>query len=389
VRSKQATRRDAIKHGKSPSVQRKRPRRRIIFFAAVFAVPLGAAFYSAYFSFPVDGSPSWSPDGNRIVFYSERDGNSEIYVMQADGSNPTRLTRTAASEGYPNFSPDGKKIVFDTDRDGNFEIYAMNADGSNATRLTNDPARDVSASWSLDGRKIAFMSDRTGEFEVWVMDADGSNPTRVTDFGSNWFPRWSPDGSRLAYHVGRDVHVLDVRESKFARLTIDPNNGMYPSWSPDGRQIAFMSWRAGPTEIFVMNADGSDQRRLTQTTTGDSIDPRWSPDGRRIAFVHVPRGLQASGPKVIYVMNAEGTSARRLSRWWLSLETLGQLFTPPIRAVQAKLTGPVTPANRIARLSLIQFKPPYRSTRLALHLSVYYLGLGGIAHVVDDDAQKQ
>jgi Tol biopolymer transport system component len=306
-------------------------RQRILFIAVLTALLLGTVFFFAPFNPPLDGNPSWSPDGKQIVFYSERDGNSEIYVMSADGEHQMRLTRHPASDGYPNFSPDGKQIVFDSDRDGNFEIYVMDADGGNPKRLTSHPARDVSASWSLDGRKIAFMSDRNGEFEVWVMNADGSSPAGVTYFGSNWFPRWSPDGQKLAYHVGRDIHVLDVGEAKFRRLTIDPNNGMYPSWSPDGRQIAFMSWRAGPNEIFVMNADGSGQRRLTQTTSGDVIDPRWSPDGEQIAFVHVPRGLQASGPKVIYVMNADGTNARRLSRWWLSLETLRFLFSPPVR----------------------------------------------------------
>ena len=305
---------------------------RVLLFVAALALLFGVALYFAPFTPPTDGSPSWSPDGSKIVFYSERDGNSEIYVMQTDGSHPMRLTRTAASEGYPNFSPDGTKISFDTDRDGNFEIYVMNADGSNPARLTNDPARDVSASWSPDGRKIAFMSDRAGEFEIWVMNADGSNPVRVTDFGSNWFPRWSPDGARLAYHVGRDIHVLNVEARRYARLTIDPDNGMYPAWSPDGQRLAFMSWRAGPTEIFVMDADGTKQRRLTQTSAGDLIDPRWSPDGQRIAFVHAPRGRQPSGPKVIYVMNADGGNARRLSRWGLSLETLKFLLTPPFRA---------------------------------------------------------
>lgn len=300
-------------------------------FVGAGLVLLLAALYALAPPPPLDGSPSWSADGKRIVFYSERDGNSEIYAMDADGSNQRRLTNNPASDGYPNFSPGGGRIVFDSDRDGNFEIYVMDADGSNAKRLTHDPARDVSASWSPDGRKIAFMSDRTGEFQIWVMDSDGSNQTQLTDFGSNWFPRWSPDGSKLAYHVGRDIHVLDVKESKYARLTVDPNNGMYPSWSPDGRRIAFMSWRSGRTEIFVMDADGGHPQRLTQTSTGDSIDPRWSPDGRQIAFVHVPRGLQASGPKVIYSMNADGTNMRRLSHWWLSRETL---FGAPITAAR-------------------------------------------------------
>jgi TolB protein len=113
---------------------------------------------------------------------------------------------------------------------------------------------------------------------------------------------------------------------------MDPENGMYPTWSPDGKRIAFMSWRAGPTEIFMMNDDGTGQQRLTWTSVGDLIDPRWSPDGERIAFVHLPRGRQPGGPKVVYVMNIDGIGAQRLSRWWLSLETLRFLFVPPFHA---------------------------------------------------------
>ncbi len=282
---------------------------------------------------PVDGSPSWSPDGERIAFYSQREGNSEIYVMDADGSNQERLTHDPASDGYPNFSPDGTEIVFDTNRDGNFEIYVMSADGSDPRRLTEDPARDVSASWSPDGELIAFMSDRSGRFDVWIIEKDGSSPRRLTDFGTNWFPRWSPDGSRLALHVGRDVHLLFLEEAQFARLTIDPNNGMYPTWSPDGRRIAFMSWRAGSTEIYVMKRDGSDQRRVTYTETGDAIDPRWSPEGRRIAFVHVPHGLNREGPRIIHTLGLESGAVRRLSPRSLSLTWLRSLISgPPMRA---------------------------------------------------------
>src|SRR5262245_61745891 len=125
------------------------------------AIALGAAAFLWLRKAPAewkDGSPAWSPDGARIAFYSERDGNSEIDVMNADGSGLARLTNTAADEGYPAWSPDGRTITFDSDRDGNFEIYGMNADGSNVRRLTTHRARDVSASWSPDSSTIVFMS---------------------------------------------------------------------------------------------------------------------------------------------------------------------------------------------------------------------------------------
>jgi Tol biopolymer transport system component len=259
-----------------------------------------------------DGSPSWSPDGRKIAFYSERDGNGEIYVMNADGSGQSRLTHHPADEGYPAWSPDGRSISFDSDRDGNFEIYAMDPDGSNVRRLTRHPARDVSASWSPDGSTIAFMTDRDGQFDVYVMKADGSKPTRITKEGTNWFPMWSPDGTRIAVHVYRDVHTMNTDGSGLVRLTTDPDNGMYPSWSPDGTRLAFMSWRRGRTGVFTMNADGSDQTPIISFDVGDAIDPRWSPDGSQIVFCHLPGGMD-SPDRFIYLASADGTGLKKLT----------------------------------------------------------------------------
>jgi TolB protein len=260
-----------------------------------------------------DGSPAWSPDGRRIAFYSERDGNAEIYVMNADGSGVTRLTNTSADEGYPAWSPDGRTISFDSDRTGNFDVFAMNADGSNVRPLTTHPARDVSATWSPDGSKIVFMSDReSGGFDAYEAAPDPAAPARrVTRTGSTWFPVFSRDGTALAFHVGRDVHTLEAAGDDPRRLTTDPENGMYPSWSPDGKRIVFMSWRTGRTELFTMNVDGSDQKKLVTLDKGDAVDPRWSPDGSKIAFVHLPDGMNGRAA-IICTVNADGTGLRRL-----------------------------------------------------------------------------
>ena len=116
-----------------------------------------------------------------VVFESDRDGNSEIYVMWADGSAQKRLTDNPAGDHHPSWSPDGSRIAFESDRDGNSEIYVMNADGSSQRRLTDNSYDDNFPSWSPDSSQIAFSTDRDGKVEVYVMNSDGSDQSRLTN----------------------------------------------------------------------------------------------------------------------------------------------------------------------------------------------------------------
>src|SRR5690349_5840567 len=145
---------------------------------------------------------------NMLAFVSERDGNSEIYVINADGTGLLRLTNDAGRDVDPAWSPDGKRIAFASDRAGKSDIYVMNADGSNLVRLTQSAREDVrtgpsdAPAWSPDGRTIAFSSLRDGQFGIYVMnvDGDGANPTRVGfERGWNAHPAWSPDGGQIAF----------------------------------------------------------------------------------------------------------------------------------------------------------------------------------------------
>ncbi len=249
----------------------------------------------------------------RIAFSSDRDGNWEIYAMNADGSGATRLTNNSASDRAPSWSPDGRRVAFNSNRDGNNEIYAMNADGSGATRLTNNSADDWGPSWSPDGRRIAFSSNRNGNYEIYAMNADGSGVARLTNRPNDEYrPRWSPDGGKITFYSyhgdnNREIYAMDADGSDVVRLTNNSAHDLLMSWSPDGRRVVFLSNRAGNYEIYTMNPDGSGVVRLTNNSANEWY-PSWSPDGRRIAF-----SSNRSGNWEIYAMNSDGSGVARLA----------------------------------------------------------------------------
>ena len=223
-----------------------------------------------------DDEPAFSPDGSKIAFHSTRDGNLEVYVMNANGTGQTRLTNNSSPDAHPSWSPDGSKIAFRSDRDGNLEIYVMNSDGSNQTRLTNNPALDFYPAWSPDGSKIAFETDRDGNREIYTMNPDGSGQTNITNdgVGNDSLPAWSPDGSKLAFETDRDgdihIYTINPNGTGLAQLTSTLGSDHAPAFSPDNSKIAFASERDGNSEIYLMNANGTGQTRLTNNTASDT-----------------------------------------------------------------------------------------------------------------------
>ena len=248
-----------------------------------------------------------------IAYMSDLDGDFEIWVMNADGSNQHKLTDNDATDSSPAWSPDGGQIAFITDRDGNDEVYVMNADGSNVQRLTQTvDASESFPAWSPDGMQISFDSDRSGNWDIYVMASNGADPRRLTDTpDDDWISSWSPDGSQIVFENKRDgnyeIYVMNADGSDQQRLTTNQVHDGFPAWSPDGTRIAFMSRQDGNYEIYTMNADGTNQQRVTDNLAEDS-DPAWSPDGELLAFVS-----QWEGNDEIYIISADGESIRQLT----------------------------------------------------------------------------
>ena len=320
------------------------------------------------------GAPAWSPDGSMIAFVSARDGNPEIYVMDADGDSAARLTNNDSTDGSPVWSPDGSQFAFvrylpmvGFDRDGkevvqasNAEIFVMNADGGGQRRLTFNEVQDVAPSWSPDGGKIAFVRSRalftasadgdldfqTRNPELLVMSPNGGNERRLAgNTNMAFFSSWSPHGSKIAFVSDRDgngeIYVIGTDGGEATRLTEHPAMDSMPSWSPDSTRIAFSSRRVevvpdvhpfvtefrrarastefpvnGNFKIYVMNADGSGIAGITTDTRTDDMRPAWSPDGRYVLFdSRFKFAVQArKGNNDIYTVRADGSERRALVR---------------------------------------------------------------------------
>ncbi len=239
-----------------------------------------------------------------ISFSSNRDGDYEIYIMDADGTNIDMLTKNSAQDIHPSLSPDGTKIAFATDRDGDYEIFIMNTDGSALKRLTNNNAKDTFPTFSQNGKYIAFTSNRDGNSEIYTMNIDGSNQRNITN--NSWYdaaPSISPE-AEIAFYSNRDgnfeIYVTDGRNTE--RLTNNNAADRHPTFSPDGKSIAFASNRDGNQEIYIMNSDGKGQANVSKDKSAKDTLPAFGPDGD-IAFMKETKLEKAE----IYILFVDGT----------------------------------------------------------------------------------
>ncbi|MFL5237874.1 MAG: hypothetical protein ACJ8EL_09785 [Rhizomicrobium sp.] len=227
--------------------------------------------------------------------------NSEVYLLSADGMTFANLTNDPGVDAEPTWSPDGQKIAFTSERAGRFQIFVMNADGSGPTQLTHEDNGADGPAWSPDGGKIAFVSHSSGHTDIYVMNSNGSEIRQLTTMHA-FQAAWSPDGTRIAFRsLSGDIFVMNADGTEVIQLTTEPSLDRAPSWSSDGTKIAFASTRSGSLQIHVMNSDGT---AVTQLTSGsqENDHPVWSLDGSKIAFV-----VMGTGTEKLYMMNPDGT----------------------------------------------------------------------------------
>ena len=229
-------------------------------------------------------------------------------VVVGTGADPVGATYAGTTNG---------RLAMGIDYGGNTDVYTVMPDGDGLRRLTAGLTFDACPAYSADGRYIAYCSGAPGGVsEIWVMKANGKQQTQITNTGGRmYWPDFSPGGDRIAFSgflpggTTDDVFVIDTDGTGLVRLTTAPGHDQYPAWSPDGSRIAFISGRSGTPQVWIMDADGGNQRQLTFDAPIKGQLPDWSPDGTRIAYSTFDPVLGSD----LWVMNADGSNQVQLT----------------------------------------------------------------------------
>ena len=275
----------------------------------------------------LDFSPAASPDGSKLAFVSDRDGNREIYILdlkwmdgytQWEGVNLTNISKTSGHDWTPQFSPSNDKIVYTTyfpDSD-NYDVFIMNIDGSGKKNITNSPGYEKNPQFSPEGSFILYQSWEKGKMEIFfsnLLDENNINLTRNTSSydiisAGNAI---SPDGQKVVFTSDRDknknIYIMNTDGTGQKQLTSHPSNDYEPVFSPDGLSIVFTSERDGNKQVYIMNQEGKNMANLSKNSADDWA-PKYYSDNRKIVFQS-----HRDGNWEIYMMKLDGTGQTNLT----------------------------------------------------------------------------
>ncbi len=226
--------------------------------------------------------PTWGADGESIYYSSYLHGGPYLYRYDLHTKKTVATSKAPGLNIGVSAAPDGKHVAVTLSKDDNSEIYALDAKGGHPQRLTRDWAIDSSACWSPNSKRIAFVSERSGNPQIYTMNADGSDPKRLTFKGNyNQTPDWSPRGDWILFNARDERLVYDIfrvnpESGEIVRLTQDQGNNEHPTYSPDGNLVVFSSTRTGESKLYIMNADGTNQRLISRKK-GEYTTPEWGP----------------------------------------------------------------------------------------------------------------
>jgi len=247
-----------------------------------------------------DRYASYSPNGVKIVFESNRDGNWEIYQMDSNGMNQQRLTFNDSDDRRPIWHPSGEKILFESTRSGKSELYILKLKNSEVKKITDvEKGEPIFGSFSPNGKIIAVsIKESEDKSNIVLMNNKGKIVKKLTnDDKRSYYPKWSNDGKEIVYFSRKEtnnqddeIYRLNIESGIETRLTNWPKHNFCPSWSNDNTKIVYVTSMEGiRPEIYVMDSDGKNQTRITENNDGDTL-PDWSPNSNRILITGYRNG---------------------------------------------------------------------------------------------------